>query len=101
MAASSRRRTSTTRLPRRGEVGKVFHMPETSGRLERPSGGSRRWGFAQEARRSGEVTLLAGAKKSPDLLSACLIPVLAVACLAAAGCSDPDKERLKQTTKAT
>src|SRR3990170_2863595 len=38
----------------------------------------------------------------PDLLSSCLLLGMAVAPMAlAAGCSDPDRERLKQTTKAT
>src|SRR5687768_3316011 len=40
-------------------------------------------------------------RKSPDLLSSCLLLGAAVACMALAACSDPDKERLKQTTKAT
>ena len=35
------------------------------------------------------------------LLSSCLIWLLAAAFLLSAACSDPDKERLKQTTKAT
>jgi len=33
--------------------------------------------------------------------SSCFCSSVAVACIVATGCSDPDKERLKQTTKAT
>ncbi len=41
-------------------------------------------------------------KKPPDLLTSCLLLGVAVASMAlASGCSDPDKERLKETTKAT
>ena len=41
-------------------------------------------------------------QKPPDLLTSCLLFGVAVASMAlVAGCSDPDKERLKQTTKAT
>ena len=39
-------------------------------------------------------------QEPPDLLSSCLLLGAAVATLVA-GCSDPDKDRLKQTTKAT
>jgi len=31
----------------------------------------------------------------------CWLPAVAVACIVASGCSDPDRDRLKQTTKAT
>ena len=37
----------------------------------------------------------------PDLRSSCLLLGTAVACLTVAACSDPEKERLKQTTKPT
>ena len=40
-------------------------------------------------------------QKPPDLLISCLLLGAAVACMTVAACSDPEKERLKQTTKAT
>jgi hypothetical protein len=60
--------------------------------LEMGPGGSPRQQFSQEGRRSGG---------HPYLLSSCFIAGVAVACIVSTGCSDPDRERLKQTTKAT
>jgi hypothetical protein len=40
-------------------------------------------------------------QKPPDLLTSCLLVGVAVASMTLAGCSDPDKARLKETTKAT
>jgi hypothetical protein len=40
-------------------------------------------------------------RESPDLLTSCWFSAVAVACIVAGSCSDPDRDRLKQTTKAT
>ncbi len=40
-------------------------------------------------------------RESPDRLTSCLLPALAVASIVTSSCSDPERERLKQTTKAT
>jgi len=40
-------------------------------------------------------------RQSPDLLTSCSIVSVAVACMVTTSCSDPDRDRLKQTTKAT
>src|SRR4029450_6121138 len=70
--------------------------------LEMGPGGSARQQFSQEGRRSGGHPFGSKPKqKPPDLLSSCLIVGVAVACIVSTGCSDPEKERLKQTTKAT
>ena len=40
-------------------------------------------------------------QRPPDLLISCSILSVAVVCMVTTACSDPDRERLKQTTKAT
>ena len=47
------------------------------------------------------MLLLSEKQRPPQFLIACSISAAAVVCLAAAACSDADKARLEQTTKAT
>jgi hypothetical protein len=54
-----------------------------------------------ETHRRFAFGIRAESRRRVQFRSSCLIAGVAVACMLGAACSDPDRERLKQTTKAT